>query len=247
VAAAPEKPAGDGSGVAAEAFGAHLAAGSSTGTGNRDVHVVAPRAATGPIAPPPAVSSESAGEAASDPDNAATQAAPTNPTPVAAAGVAAPAPGVLRLARAPAADGTAAPPETGARRVAEAGSAAPPVGSPRSMTAAAEPQMLAPSSALRRVATRLDRALAPVFSRAAAAIEDAESAHAADASGASSSAAEPMSNPDAGATAPSTQINNTFNVKVSMAGSGGSADPRQIEEQLADWLRASARRQGLLA
>jgi hypothetical protein len=80
---------------------------------------------------------------------------------------------------------------------------------------------------LRLVANRLDRALAPVFSRAldAGAFQDGDD--------------------DAAAGAPA-RISNTFNVKVALGGAAGALDPRQIEEALGDWLRASARRQGLL-
>jgi hypothetical protein len=80
---------------------------------------------------------------------------------------------------------------------------------------------------LRLVASRLDRAMAPVFSRAldAGALQDGDD--------------------DAAAGAPA-RISNTFNVKVALGGAAGALDPRQIEEALGDWLRASARRQGLL-
>jgi hypothetical protein len=120
------------------------------------------------------------------------------------------------------------------------------------MTDPAGPPTQAPSRALRSVASRLDLALAPVFSRAAEATRDAESAAVADAAGAPGAAGASLPAAAAGtmdsqAASPATQISNTFNVKVSMAGSGGATDLRQIEEQLADWLRASARRQGLLA
>ena len=80
---------------------------------------------------------------------------------------------------------------------------------------------------LRLVASRLDRAMAPVFSRAldAGAFQDGDD--------------------DAAAGAPA-RISNTFNVKVALGGAAGALDQRQIEEALGDWLRASARRQGLL-
>lgn len=93
------------------------------------------------------------------------------------------------------------------------------------------PRLGGPSPApLRLVVNRLDRALAPVFSRALDASQAAATAGADD---------------DAAYAAP-TQISNTFNVKVALGGAAGAMDPRQIEEALGDWLRAAARRQGLL-
>jgi hypothetical protein len=145
---------------------------------------------------------------------------------------------VLRLGPAAGAEGAEPPPASAWGDDAQADTTA----APASAVDPAEPP--APARALRRLAGQLDRALAPVFSRAVAAIDDAEAAQAADAAGARSPAADGGDNPAATA---STQVNNTFNVQVALAGSGSGADRRQIEEQLADWLRASARRQGLLA
>ena len=85
----------------------------------------------------------------------------------------------------------------------------------------------ASTSSLRLVTHRLDRALAPVFSRA---LDASPLAPEAD---------------DAAAAAPAL-ISNTFNVKVALGGAAGAMDARQIEEALGDWLRASVRRQGLL-
>jgi hypothetical protein len=96
---------------------------------------------------------------------------------------------------------------------------------------------LTASPAYRAVAARLDRALAPVFARALAA------------SGGGAEAGDPplVAEP-AGQTqgAAPTQVSNTFNVKVALGGSATAGDVRQIEDALADWLRDSARRQGLI-
>ncbi len=94
------------------------------------------------------------------------------------------------------------------------------------MPAAAEP-LMATSRPLRLVANRLDRAMAPVFSRALDA------------------ATLPQGDDDLLDEAPA-RISNTFNVNVALGGAAGALDPRQIEEALGEWLRASARRQGLL-
>jgi hypothetical protein len=91
----------------------------------------------------------------------------------------------------------------------------------------------APAPILRAVTARLDRALAPVFARARVA------------SGGGFEAGDQPLAIDSSNTAP-TQVSNTFNVKVALGGNAGAGDWRQIEDAIADWLRDSARRQGLI-
>jgi hypothetical protein len=99
--------------------------------------------------------------------------------------------------------------------------------------ATASASSLTASPVFRAVAARLDQALAPVFARAFTAsgigFETGDQPLAADPSG----------------VAP-TQVSNTFNVKVALGGNASPGDVRQIEDAVADWLRDSARRQGLI-
>jgi hypothetical protein len=130
----------------------------------------------------------------------------------------------LRLAQAPAPRGTdagigPAPPAAG--RTA--------IGAVAAASTSSWPAM----PAVDAVAARLGRALAPVFDRALAAGSGFDAADEAI-------AADPPDGP-----AP-TQVSNTFNVKVALGGNASAGDMRQIEDAVADWLRDSARRQGLI-
>lgn len=159
--------------------------------------------------------------------------------------------GVLRLRRAGSVDGAVPDGPDG-----ESAVGAPPVESGPEQAPMPSGVALRP---WRRLGSRLDRALAPVFSQAAR-VGAAAGTSPPDADASTGLAADSQRGPsadrvadrgeDAAAAGPGfehamPQVSNTFNVRVSMDGPGGAAERRWLEESIGDWLAQSARRQGL--
>ena len=159
--------------------------------------------------------------------------------------------GVLRLRRAGSVDGAVPDGPDG-----ESAVGAPPVESGPEQAPMPSGAALRP---WRRLGSRLDRALAPVFSQAAR-VGAAAGTSPPDAGASNGLAADSQRGPstdrvadrgeDAAAADPgfehaAPQVSNTFNVRVSMDGPGGAAERRWLEESIGDWLAQSARRQGL--
>ncbi|MFG6456853.1 hypothetical protein [Roseateles sp. BYS96W] len=116
---------------------------------------------------------------------------------------------------------------TGGSHAAAAATALPPPAAATPEVPEPTEPVMATSRPLRLVANRLDRAMAPVFSRAL-----------------DTGALQPGDDDMPEQAAP--RISNTFNVNVALGGAAGALEPRKIEEALGEWLRACVRRQGLL-